>query len=394
MTEREIFFRHLGLPAFTPMALEITRAEGVILYDRSGRDYIDFISGISVSNLGHRHPAVLSAIREQLDHYLYLNVYGEFILSPQVRLAERLAKLLPPELDAVYFVNSGSEAVEGALKLAKRYTGRTEIIAFRNAYHGSSHGALSVLGNERLKQAFRPLLPDVRLLEFNNLTDLELISNRTACVITETTMSEAGVIRPAEGFLQKLYSRCKETGALLIIDDVQMGIGRTGHLFSFEPYGIIPDILVLAKALGAGMPLGTFIASKSIMDTLAFNPVLGHITTFGGHPVSCAAALAGIDTILSEGHIQTVHEKGQMIVQRLRDHPKVAEIRSQGLAIGVELREGINPGVFLSRCLEMGVVTDFYLFAENTFRIAPPLIISQHEIIEGIRRITAALDLS
>lgn len=393
MTEREIFFRYLGLPAFTPMSLEITRAEGVILYDRSGREFIDFISGISVSNLGHRHPAVLSAIREQLDHYLYLNVYGEFILSPQVKLAERLAKLLPPELDAVYFVNSGSEAVEGALKLAKRYTSRTEIIAFRNAYHGSSHGALSVLGNERLKQAFRPLLPDVRLLEFNNFSDLEQISARTACVITETTMSEAGVIRPVEGFLQELHKRCKETGALLVIDDVQMGIGRTGHLFSFEPYGIIPDILVLAKALGAGMPLGAFIASKPIMDTLAFNPVLGHITTFGGHPVSCAAALAGIDTILSEGHIQTVHEKGQMTVKMLMDHPKVAGIRSQGLAIGVELRAGINPGVFLSKCLEMGVVTDFYLFAENTFRIAPPLIISQQEIHEGIRRITAALDL-
>ncbi len=375
------------------MALDIVKARGVFLYDRQGKDYLDFISGISVSNLGHGSVEVIRAVKRQAEQYLHLNVYGEFVQTPQVRLAEKLVGLLPDCLDSVYFVNSGSEAVEGALKLAKRYTGRTEIICFRNAYHGSSHGALSVMGNERFKQAFRPLLPDIKILDFNNFCQLDQISGRTACVITETVQSEAGVVLPADGYLQQLSRRCRETGALLVIDDVQWGMGRTGSLFSFEPTGIVPDILVLAKALGAGMPLGAFVASRSIMESLAHDPELGHITTFGGHPVSCAAALAGLEQLLQGGYIQEADHKGAILEEALKDHPAVACIRRKGLSLGVDLRDPSATGTFLRHALACGVIIDYFLFSPTTFRIAPPLVISQGNIREGIRRIHAALTL-
>jgi len=394
MTERELFYRYLGLPAFSPMALDIVRAEGVYLYDRSGRDYIDMVSGISVSNVGHRHPKVLEAIKKQLDDYLYVNVYGEFIHTPQVKLAEKLCSLLPSSLDSVYFVNSGAEAIEGALKLAKRFTGRSGIIAFRNAYHGSTHGALSILGNERMKQGFRPLLPDVSFLEFNNFCDLDKIDSHTACVVTETTQSEAGLIPSADGFMFQLRKRCNETGTLLIIDDVQMGFGRTGSFFSFEPYLIVPDILVLAKALGAGMPLGAFIAPKHIMDTLAFNPELGHITTFGGHPVSCAAAIAGIDVILGQQLVQTAEKKGKMIEDMLagmQENGFISGIRRKGLALGIDLADPSKRKAFLDSCLEQKVFIDYYLFRPATFRIAPPLVISVEEIMDGLERLLKAM---
>lgn len=389
MTERELFFTHLGLPSFSPMALDIVRAEGIYLYDQSGKEYIDLVSGISVSNIGHRHPQVIAAIQSQLEKYLYLNVYGEFIQSPQVKLAQRLADILPQNLSSVYFVNSGSEAVEGAIKLSKRFTGRTEVIAFRNAYHGSTQGALSVLGNENLKNAFRPLIPDIRFLEFNNFSDLDAIGERTACVIGETIQAEAGMILPGEGFLNQLRERCNETGALLVIDDVQMGFGRTGKFFSFEHYGFEPDILVLAKALGAGMPLGAFIAPKKIMDTLAFDPELGHITTFGGHPVSCAAALAGIEIVF--GLLDQVEERGWRIEDRLKNHPLIKEIRRKGLMLGVEL---INPDIRKSlteACLHHGLIIDWFLFQQATFRIAPPLTITDHEIGKVCEKLEAAL---
>ena len=394
MTEREIFYRYLGLPALSPMALDIVKAEGVFLYDRDGRDYIDMVSGISVSNVGHRHPKVIEAIKKQTDDYLYVNVYGEFIHSPQVRLAEKLCSLLPSSLDSVYFVNSGTEAIEGALKLAKRYTGRPGIIAFKNAYHGSTHGALSILGNEAMKQAFRPLLPDVNFLEFNNFCDLDRIGPHTACVVAETTQSEAGLIPSADGFMFQLRKRCNETGALLIIDDVQMGFGRTGRLFSFEEYGIVPDILVLAKALGAGMPLGAFIASKPVMDTLAFNPELGHITTFGGHPLSCAAALAGLDIMIQPGLIQQAEGKGRLIEELLDpalQSGSISDIRRKGLALGIDLADPSKRKSFLDAALKQGVVTDFYLFKPAAFRIAPPLLISEKEIREGMRRLIEAM---
>ena len=388
MTERELFFTHLGLPSFSPMALDIVRAEGIYLYDRSGKEYIDLVSGISVSNTGHRHPKVIEAIQTQLGKYLYLNVYGEFIQSPQVMLAKRLVDLLPQNLSSVYFVNSGSEAVEGAIKLSKRFTGRTEVIAFRNAYHGSTQGALSVLGNETLKNAFRPLIPDVRFLEFNNFRDLENISERTACVVGETIQAEAGIILPTEGFLDRLRKRCDETGALLIIDDVQMGFGRTGKFFSFEHYAFEPDILVLAKALGAGMPLGAFIAPKKIMDCLAFDPELGHITTFGGHPLSCAAAMAGIEIVC--GVLDQVEDKGRRIEERIKNSSLIKKIRRKGLMLGVEV---IDPDIrkpLTEACLRNGMIIDWFLFHPVTFRIAPPLIITPQEIEEVCKKLEAA----
>jgi acetylornithine/N-succinyldiaminopimelate aminotransferase len=388
MTERELFFSYLGLPSFSPMALDIVRAEGIYLYDSTGKEYIDLVSGISVSNTGHRHPKVLEAIHAQMDKYLYLNVYGEFIQSPQVKLAERLVKLLPENLTSVYFVNSGSEAVEGAIKLAKRFTGRTEVIAFKNAYHGSTQGALSILGNEKLKNAFRPLIPDIRFLEFNNFNDLENIGKRTACVVAETIQAEAGMILPEKGFLRRLREHCRETGTLLIIDDVQMGFGRTGKLFSFEHYGFEPDILVLAKALGAGMPLGAFIAPKNIMDCLAYNPELGHITTFGGHPVSCAAALAGIEIVL--GSLDQVEHKGWKIEDRLKNKGKIKEIRRKGLMLGIEL---INPDdriPLAKACLHHGLIIDWFLFPPATFRIAPPLTITEEESKKACDMLDAA----
>jgi acetylornithine/succinyldiaminopimelate/putrescine aminotransferase len=391
MTERELFFKHLGLTSFQPMGLEITKAEGIYLYDKSGKAYVDLVSGFSVSNIGHRHPTVLQAIQKQLDQYLYINVYGEFIQSPQVRLAVRLHELLPPPLSTVYFVNSGSEAIEGAMKLAKRYTGRTEVAYFRDAYHGSTQGALSILGNETLRNAFRPLLPGTRQLTFNNFADLDSITSQTACVVAETIQAEAGIILPKGDFLRRLRDRCSETGSLLIIDDVQMGFGRSGKLFSFEHFGIVPDILVLAKALGGGMPLGAFIASKEIMDSLAFNPELGHITTFGGHPVSCAAALASLDVITGSGLLTDVEEKGRGIEASVEGHPKVKEIRRKGLMLAVEFFDGTVRQQFTQSCLDEGLIIDWFLFSDSSFRIAPPLTITFAEIEEVSKRLIRAL---
>jgi acetylornithine/succinyldiaminopimelate/putrescine aminotransferase len=364
-----------------PLGLEIDRAEGLYLYEVSGKKYIDLVSGISVSNLGHRHPAVIQAIEDQLKKYLHLNVYGEFIQSPQVKLAQKLVSVLPSSLNSVYFVNSGSEAIEGAMKLAKRFTGRTEIAAFNNAYHGSTQGALSILGNESLKNAFRPLIPDIHFLEFNNLKDLERITTKTACVVTETIQSEAGVILPEERYLKAIREKCNATGTLLIIDDVQMGLGRTGKLFSFEHFDFEPDILVLAKALGGGMPLGAFIAPKRIMDTLAFQPELGHITTFGGHPISCAAALANLEVLLNEDLILKADEKGAIFEEQLRSSPLIKKIRRKGLALGVELQDPKLRNRLTQSMLDNGVIIDWFLFNIATFRIAPPLTITKEECL-------------
>ncbi|MDD4603228.1 MAG: aspartate aminotransferase family protein [Bacteroidales bacterium] len=392
MTNRELFYRYLGLPSFTPVGLEIVKAEGLYLFDREGKKYFDMVSGITVSNIGNRHPKVLEAIREQIDQYLHLNVYGEYIQTPQVKLAQKLASLLPEKLNSTYFVNSGSEAIEGALKLAKRYTGRTEIVSFVNAYHGSTHGALSILGNETLKNAFRPLLPDVSIIEYNNTRHLEKISSRTACVVIELVQAEAGIIPIEKNYLYQLKNKCAQNGTLIIVDDVQMGMGRTSKLFSFEHYDFVPDILVLAKALGAGMPLGAFIASKEIMDTLAFNPELGHITTFGGHPVSCAAALAGLDVLLSDNLIPAAEEKGRKIQETLTGHRALGEIRRAGLAFGIDLADPAKRELFMKACLQEGIVIDWYMFKPATFRIAPPLTITPDEIDQACRRIIYALD--
>lgn len=392
MTEKEIFYRHLGLPSFTPIGLEIVKAEGVWLWNSAGKGYMDMVAGITVSNIGHRHPLVLSAIRDQIERYLHVNVYGEYIQSPQVQLAKSLTEIMPEHLDSVYFVNSGSEAIEGALKLAKRYTGRTEVISFIDAYHGSTHGCLSILGNETMKNAFRPLLPDVRLMEFNNYCHLEKISTRTACIVIEMVQAEAGIIPMEEYFIYQMKKRCARDGVLIIVDDVQMGMGRTGKLFSFEHYDFTPDILVLAKALGAGMPLGAFAASKKMMDTLAYNPELGHITTFGGHPVSCAAAIAGLQVLRSGDILSQVESKGQHIQLALENHPALAEIRRAGLALGADLADPAKRMPFQKAALENGVIVDWYLFKPACFRIAPPLTITDAEIEEACLRLKRALD--
>lgn len=392
MTKREQFYRYLGLPSFNPLGLDIVKAEGVYLWDRDGKKYMDLVAGITVSNIGHRHPAVLDAIRKQLDQYLHLNVYGEYIQAPQVQLAVKLVSLLPPPLEAVYFVNSGSEAMEGALKLAKRFTGRTEIISFLNAYHGSTHGSLSITGHESLKNAFRPLLPDVALATFNDTSNLEMITSRTACVVIETVQAEAGIVEAEKGYIRELKKICDHEGVLIILDDVQMGMGRTGKLFSFEHYGFVPDILVLAKALGAGMPLGAFISSRNVMDTLASKPELGHITTFGGHPVSCAAALAGLE-VLTEGELIAEAEmKGRIFSEKLAGHPAVSAVRRVGLALGIDLAQPGRRNDFQQFSLEEGFVIDWYMFRPATFRLAPPLTISMEEIDKATDIVLAALN--
>ncbi len=389
---RELYFKHMGLPSHTPLAIEVEKAEGIYFYDTNGKRYTDLVSGVAVSNVGHRHPKVIQAIHDQLEKYMHLMVYGEYIQSPQVRLAAKLASQLPEPLTAVYFVNSGSEAIEGALKLAKRHSGRTEIIAFKNAYHGGTAGALSILGNEKLKQAFRPLIPDIRFLEYNKNAMLEEISTKTACVVLECIQAEAGIILPSSGFIQNVRKKCDETGALMIVDDIQMGFGRTGKLFSFEHSGIVPDILCLAKGMGGGMPTGAFISSRQIMDELTFNPALGHITTFGGHPVSCAAALANLEVILNNGLIQAANERGQQFFERLKGHPVIKEIRYQGLMMAVELHNLEATNKLVELFVEEGLITDRFLFMPSAFRIAPPLIITPEQVEETADAIIKCLN--
>jgi acetylornithine/succinyldiaminopimelate/putrescine aminotransferase len=326
LTNRQIFFQHLALPSQMPLGLEVERAEGIYMYSPEGKRYIDLVSGVCVNNLGHRHPAIVRAVKDQLDNYMHLMVYGEMIQTPQVKLAQRLTDLLPRNLNSVYLVNSGSEAIEGALKLAKRFTGRTEIIGFKNSYHGGTHGALTMLGNEEMKYAYRPLLPDVRFLQFNSKEDLFQITERTACVLVEPVQAEAGVIMPKDDFLMTLRQRCSETGTLLIFDEIQTGFGRTGKLFCFMDYNVTPDILCIAKAMGGGMPIGAFIADKRIMLTLTHNPDFGHITTFGGHPVSAAAAIATLEELTKNPNlINQVDEKGA-IYESAQDILSVAKM--------------------------------------------------------------------
>lgn len=382
MTNRQSFFSRLAQTSSAPPALEFKTAKGVYLTGVDGKKYMDIISGISVSNLGHGNVRVNAAIKKQMYKHSYLMVYGEYVLAPQVEYANLLVKYLPKQLNNVYFVSSGSEAVEGALKLSKRCTGRTEIVSFKNAYHGSTHGALSVMGKEEFKQAFRPLLPDVRQTEFNNEKQLEQITMRTACVIVEPIQGEAGVILPKNNFLSKLRKRCDEVGALLIFDEIQTGMGRMGEMFAFEKYKIVPDILLLAKAFGGGMPLGAFISSKEIMSSLSHDPVLGHITTFGGHPLSCAAGAAAFRLLLpsSPGRERLgVRWKG-LLFKKLLVHPKIQELRGEGLLLAVQFRSEEENKRIIARCVERGVITDWFLFNPSAMRIAPPLTITEKEI--------------
>jgi acetylornithine/N-succinyldiaminopimelate aminotransferase len=379
MNHRELFYTHLAQTSAHPLALEIVQAEDCILYDADGKEYLDLIGGISVANTGHRHPVVLDAIRKQLDAYLHVMVYGEFIQSPQVQYAKLLTSNLPSSLNSVYFTSSGSEAVEGALKLAKRATGRTNVIAFDNAYHGSTQGALSIIGDEYWRNAFRPLLPGVLHAKFNESESLNDIDGNTACVVVETVQAEAGIISPSGKWLKALRQRCTETGTLLMLDEIQAGFGRTGKLWGFEHFDIVPDVLLLGKALGGGMPLGAFIAERKLMHLLSGNPVLGHITSFGGHPVSCAAGKASLEVLLNENLMRQVKQKEELF-RSLLVHSSIKSTRSFGLWMAIEVSSPVICKKLVDACIADGVLIDWFLFAPQCLRISPPLTISELQI--------------
>ena len=388
---RQFFLNHLAQTSDAPLLLEIVRADGHYLYDSNGKQYLDLISGISVSSLGHRHPGVLDAIHRQLDQYMHLMVYGEVVQSPQILLAEALSKVLPPLLDNFYFVNSGSEAIEGAMKLAKRYTGRSGFIAQNNAYHGGTQGALSLMSNEYYSSPYKPLLPDIT---FINAGDIEALANCKeipAAVVLELVQAERGAIPVSKDYVQYVRDYCNRTGALMIVDEIQTGMGRTGTMFAFEQYGIIPDVLVLGKALGGGMPVGAFIANKQIMQCLSENPVLGHITTFGGHPVCCAAASAAVDVTAENLQYFRVYEKEQLFRKHLK-HPKIRKIQGVGLLLAAHLDSEQTCKRLILSALNEGVFTDWFLYAPDALRIAPPLSITDDEIIQTCQTIIEILD--
>ncbi|WP_346237955.1 aspartate aminotransferase family protein [Niabella insulamsoli] len=379
MNQRELFLRHVGQTSPAPLALEIVKAEGSVLWDAAGKSYIDLIGGISVASTGHRHPKVLRAIREQLDAYLHIMVYGEFVETPQVQYASLLASHLPPALNSVFFTNSGAEAVEGAMKLAKRSTFRSKIIACENSYHGSTQGALSIIGSEYWRNAYRPLLPGILHLPYNSQQLIDAIDETTACVMLETVQAEAGIIAPEKRWLEAVRKKCTDTGTLLILDEIQTGFGRTGRLWGFEHFNIVPDILLLGKALGGGMPLGAFVADQKLMLNLADNPVLGHISTFGGHPVCCAAGAAAFKVLLEDELYKAVPEKEQLFLSRLK-HPAIRAVRSFGLLIAVAFNSFETNKKIIDRVIEKGALTDWFLFESNCLRICPPLTISESEI--------------
>ena len=391
LSNRRLFLDFLGKTSEMPMLLAIEKASGIYLYAPDGKRYIDLISGVSVSNTGHCNPEVVDAVKEQADKYMHLMVYGEFIQSPQVKYAAKLASLLPEPLECCYFVNSGSEAVEGSIKLAKKLTRKSKIISFRNSYHGSTLGALSVQGNEKFRNPFRPLVPDIYIADFNNAESLEIIDDHTACVIVEPIQGEAGIIVPVNDFLKKLRQKCDESGALLIFDEIQTGFGRTGTMFALERYGVVPDILVLAKALGGGMPLGAFISSRENMSSLASDPALSHITTFGGHPVCCAAGLASLDVIIGQKLVGSCAFKSDLF-RKLLVHPLITEIRGEGLMLAVQLASPRHVSYAVANAPSFGLILDYFLFCDSAFRIAPPLIISGEEISIACRQILDLLD--
>jgi acetylornithine/succinyldiaminopimelate/putrescine aminotransferase len=379
-THRQLFQKFMAPTSDAPLALEITKAQGVYLYDTAGQSYMDLISGIAVSNVGHCNPAVVKAIKDQVDQYMHLMVYGEYIQSPQVKLAEALVKSTSTNtLNQVYFTNSGTEAVEGAMKLAKRYTGRTEFISCFNAYHGASQGALSIAGDENFKNAFRPLLPDIRHIHHGCIGNLPKITKRTAAVVIEIVAGEAGVKIATKAYFQALRKRCDETGTLLIVDEIQSGFGRTGTFWAFQAMEIVPDILLTAKGMGGGMPIGAFMANEELMKTLSFEPVLGHITTFGGHPVSCAASLATLNYILDEKLLDKIPAKSALFHQLLV-HPIIKEVRGIGFMLAVEMKDFKTVKAVIDECIQNGLITDWFLFCDNSLRIAPPLTITEEEI--------------
>lgn len=392
MDSRRLFFQHVAQTSASPLAIEIEKAKGSEIWDASGKKYIDLIAGISVCNIGHRHPAVVAAIKKQIDRYMHVLVYGEMIETPQVQYAKMLADHLPPQLNSVYFTNSGAEAVEGAMKLAKRHTGRTQIIAFNLSYHGSTQGALSIIGDEYWRSAFRPLLPGIQHYDFNSEEALQAIDERTACVILETVQAERGVHFANAEWLKQLRKRCLDTGALMVMDEIQAGFGRTGSLWGFEQFEVAPDILLLGKALGGGMPLGAFISDKNIMDQFTDRPVLGHITTFGGHPVSCAAGLAAFNVLMSKAIVRDVSRK-EKLFRKLLCVRGVRAFRSAGLLIAVEFETAETNRKIVDHCISNGVLTDWFLFAPHCLRIAPPLNITDKQIRAACRVVTEAIAL-
>ncbi len=394
MTNRQIFLNNIGQTSANPLALEIVKASGCKLYDINDKEYIDLIGGISVCNIGHANKKVIEAITQQAENFMHVMVNGELVLSPQTAYAKTLTNNLPPSLNSVFFTASGTEATEGAMKLAKRFTGRSQIVAFKNSYHGSTQGSLSIIGDEYWRNAFRPLLPGIFHVNFNSFEALESITSETACVIAETIQAEAGVIVPDKKWLQALRKKCTETGSLLVLDEIQCGFGRNGSLWAFEQFDVIPDILLLGKALGGGMPLGAFIADKKIMDSLTNNPVLGHINTFGGHPVCCAAGLTALQVLLEEKMIEKVFEKEKLFLEHLKDVSNIKKLRSHGLMMALEFESFEQNKKVIDGLLEEGIFTDWFLFASQCLRIVPPLIISEDEILracDAIRKVVSHL---
>ncbi len=391
MNQRQLFLNHVGQTSPAPLALEIVKATGSKLIDVNGKEYIDLIGGISVCNVGHCHPQVVEAVKQQAEQYMHIMVYGELVETPQVAYAKKLTEHLPVSLNAVFYTASGSEATEGAMKLAKRFTGRTKIVSFKNSYHGSTQGALSIMGDEYWRNAFRPLLPGIIQLKYNSFDDLQQITNEVACVIAETVQAEAGVLVPQNGWLKALRKRCTETGTLMVLDEIQCAFGRNGSLFAFEQFDVVPDILLLGKALGGGMPLGAFVADKQIMDSLTHDPVLGHINTFGGHPVCCAAGLAALNVLQDEKLIDGVKEKEQLFLTLLK-HPAIKAVRSCGLMMAVEFDSFETNKKIIDLLIDRGVFTDWFLFASNCLRIVPPLTIRKDDIQTACNQLIAILN--
>ncbi|MGE5357285.1 MAG: aspartate aminotransferase family protein [Deltaproteobacteria bacterium] len=390
---RDLFFRHIGQTSPFPIGLEVSAAEGVFIYDSSGKKYIDMISGISVSNLGHGNPRIKQAIKDQTDKYIHTMVYGEHIQSPQIEFAGRLTSILPSGLNSVFFTNSGSEAVEGAMKLSKRYTGRYEIIACRNGYHGNTHGAQSLMDREYLSGKYRPFLPGIRFIDYDNIDSLKNITKKTAAVFTEVIQGDIGVKIASDNFMQALRKKCDETGSLLIFDEIQTGFGRTGRMFAFEHYGIYPDVLLIAKAMAGGMPAGALISERKIMQVFSCNPILGFISTFGGHPVSIAAAVSAIDELIAGKYTEHVEEKENLIISLLK-HPFIKQIRSKGLLMAVDMEDSNIVKKVMMKAMQKGLLVDWFLYNDQCIRLAPPLIINQNEIYDACTILLESIDES
>ncbi|MEI8142577.1 MAG: aspartate aminotransferase family protein [Chitinophagia bacterium] len=393
LNNRQFFLQHLAQTSPKPIGLEVACASGIHIHDTEGKSYIDMIAGFSVCNIGHSHPKVIAAIEQQIKQYMHVIVYGEFIQSPQVQYATTLLSLLPENLQSIYFTNSGAEAAEGAMKLAKRVTKRTRMIAFDGAYHGSTQGALSVMGDEYYRNAYRPLLPDVLHLRYNNMQDIDLIDHHVACVMVEPVQAETGITAASAAWLKALRAKCDKLCILLIFDEIQSGFGRTGSLFAFQQYGVVPDILLTGKALGAGLPLGAFISAPAMMGTLTYDPVLGHITTFGGNPVACAAGKAGLEVLLESGWMDAVKAKETYLLAALK-HPAILDIQHKGLWMSLQFATPEITKKIAANCVANGLITDWFLFAEDRIRIAPPLSITMEELAIAVQKINESIDQS